>query len=44
LLKEHQRLGQLLGIHGTPQYWVDGRYISGSSLKLIEQLLGEKKR
>ncbi len=43
LLKEHQLLGQQLGIHGTPKYWVDGRYVAGSSLKLIEQLLDGKK-
>ncbi len=42
LLAEHQRLGRQLGIHGTPQYWVDGRFISGSSLQRIEQLLDDK--
>ncbi|WP_020678341.1 DsbC family protein [Geopsychrobacter electrodiphilus] len=42
LLKEHQLLGQKLGIHGTPQYWVDGRYVPGSNLKLIAQILSDK--
>lgn len=42
LLKEHQRLGQQLGIHGTPQYWVDGRYVEGSSQQKMKQLLGDK--
>ena len=43
VLKEHQLLGQQLGIHGTPKYWVNGRFVAGSSLKLIEQMLGGKK-
>jgi thiol:disulfide interchange protein DsbC len=42
LLKEHQALGQQLGIHGTPKYWVDGRFVAGSNLKLIEQMLNGK--
>lgn len=43
MLQEHQRLGQQLGIHGTPQYWVDGRYVAGSSLQLIAEMLDGKK-
>ncbi len=43
LLQEHQRLGQQLGIHGTPKYWVDGRFVAGSSLQLIEKMLTGKK-
>jgi len=43
LLKEHQRVGQQIGIHGTPKYWVDGRFVAGSSLPLIEKMLGGKK-
>lgn len=42
LLSEHLRLGQQLGIHGTPQYWVNGRYIAGSSLDKIKQMLDAK--
>ena len=42
LLKEHQRLGQQLGIHGTPKYWVDGRFVAGSSLQLVEKMLSGK--
>ena len=42
LLKEHQRLGQQLGIHSTPQYWVDGRYVAGSNLQLVEKMLNGK--
>jgi len=38
-LKEHQRLGAEIGIHGTPKYWVDGRFVAGSNLKLVEQML-----
>lgn len=41
-LEEHQQLGQQLGIHGTPKYWVDGRFVAGSNLKLIAQMLGDK--
>lgn len=42
LLREHQQLGQKLGIHGTPQYWIDGRYVPGSSLQKIAQMLDGK--
>ena len=44
LLQEHQRVGQQLGIHGTPKYWVNGRFVAGSSLKLIEQMLDGNKQ
>ncbi len=43
LLSEHQLLGQKLGIHGTPKYWVNGRFVAGSNLQLIEEMLAGKK-
>ena len=42
LLKIHQQVGQQIGIHGTPKFWVNGRFVAGSSLKLVEQMLGGK--
>lgn len=44
LLQEHQGVGAQLGIRGTPQYWVNGRFVAGSSLKLIEQMLDGNKQ
>lgn len=43
LLAVHKQLGQQLGIHGTPKYWVNGRFVAGSNLQLIEKMLGGKK-
>jgi thiol:disulfide interchange protein DsbC len=43
LLREHQLLGQQLGIHGTPKYWVNGRFVAGSNLQQMEKMLGGKK-
>ena len=43
LLKEHQRIGKQLGIHGTPKYWVNGRFVASSNLQLMEQMLAGKK-
>jgi len=42
LLKVHQQVGQQIGIRGTPKFWVNGRFVAGSSLKLVEQMLGGK--
>ncbi|MCF6179439.1 MAG: DsbC family protein [Geopsychrobacter sp.] len=41
-LKIHQELGLKLGIHGTPKYWIDGRFVAGSNLKLAEKMLSGK--
>jgi thiol:disulfide interchange protein DsbC len=42
LLAVHQQLGQRLGIRSTPNYWVNGRFVSGSNLKQVEAMLDGK--
>ena len=39
LLGIHQQVGERIGIHGTPQYWVNGRYVPGSNLQQMEKML-----
>ena len=42
LLALHQQLGRHLGIRSTPNYWVNGRFVSGSNLKQVEAMLDGK--
>ncbi len=39
LLDYHKKATDILGVKGTPNYWVNGTYISGANLKSIEKLL-----
>lgn len=39
LLDLHVAIAKQAGITGTPQYWVDGKHVSGFSQKTFEQLL-----
>ena len=43
MLAEHQRIGEKVGIHGTPQYWVNGHYVPGANLQEITKMLGGSK-
>lgn len=42
LLAEHQRIGQRLGVRGTPSLWINGEFVSGADIKKIVQLLEPK--
>jgi len=42
LLAEHQRIGQRLGVRGTPTLWVDGEFVPGADLPRIVKLLEGK--
>lgn len=35
----HQAAIEQLGINGTPNYWINGTFVSGANVKAIEQLL-----
>jgi thiol:disulfide interchange protein DsbC len=39
VMKIHQDAVELLGLTGTPNYWIDGAFVAGANLKAIEQLL-----
>lgn len=41
LLATHRELARKIGINSTPQYWINGKYISGTNLKEFEKLLDQ---
>jgi thiol:disulfide interchange protein DsbC len=41
ILEGHIRLGQRVGVRGTPAFFVKGRFVSGANMPLIEKLLSE---
>jgi len=43
-LDEHMRVASLLGVKGTPRYWVDGVSVSGANIKKLEALLQQQNR
>jgi thiol:disulfide interchange protein DsbC len=42
LLKTHKAAGRLLGIDGTPFFFVNGKIVAGADLQFIEKLLDAK--
>jgi thiol:disulfide interchange protein DsbC len=42
LLREHKDLGTKLGVRGTPAFWINGQYVAGANIPVIEGLLGQK--
>lgn len=42
LLSEHQRIGQQLGVRGTPSLWINGQFVSGANFEKILQILEPK--
>lgn len=42
LLLEHQRIGQQLGVQGTPALWINGQFVSGANFEKIRQILEPK--
>lgn len=41
LLLEHRKAANSIGVRGTPQYWINGRYISGTNLDEFAKLLDQ---
>ncbi len=39
LLDTHKQIVDKVGINGTPRYWINGEYISGTNLKKFEERL-----
>ena len=44
LLKEHKQISEALGINSTPQFWINGRHVSGADIPLLKKLLGQDKQ
>jgi thiol:disulfide interchange protein DsbC len=38
-LQEHLKIAEMLGVRGTPAYWINGQAVSGANIQLIERLL-----
>ncbi len=43
LLEEYVKLGNELGVRGTPAFWMNGISVSGADFKKLPELLGEEK-
>ncbi len=43
LLAEYVKLGNELGVRGTPAFWVNGISVSGADFKKLSELLGDEK-
>lgn len=41
LLNEHKQISAKIGINSTPQFWINGRHVSGANMPLIKSLLGQ---
>ncbi len=41
LINEHKEIAKDIGISSTPQFWVNGRHVSGANIPLIKSLLGQ---
>ena len=41
LLAEHRKIARSIGINSTPQYWINGKYISGTNLKKFAEMLDQ---
>ncbi|WP_303722079.1 DsbC family protein [Malonomonas rubra] len=41
MLDTHREIARSIGIHSTPQYWINGKYISGTNLEKLEEMLDQ---
>ncbi|EKD40833.1 MAG: hypothetical protein ACD_74C00155G0009 [uncultured bacterium] len=39
LVQEHQKVAAMLGVKGTPNFWINGNHIGGADFAAIEKLL-----
>lgn len=39
VMESHKQATELLGLTGTPNYWINGTFVAGANIKAIEQLL-----
>lgn len=39
LVQEHQKIAAMLGVKGTPNFWINGNHIGGADFAAIEKLL-----
>ena len=42
LIKEHKDIASKIGITATPTFWINGQYVSGANIPIIEQVLNKK--
>jgi thiol:disulfide interchange protein DsbC len=41
LLNEHKQVSVKMGINSTPQFWINGKHVSGANIPLMQSLLGQ---
>jgi len=41
LLNEHKQISAKMGINSTPQFWINGKHVSGANIALMKSLLGQ---
>lgn len=41
LLDEHIQMAKKMGLQGTPAFWINGNFVAGANIKMIEKYLNE---
>jgi thiol:disulfide interchange protein DsbC len=41
LISEHKQIAAKMGINSTPQFWINGKHVSGANIPLMQSLLGQ---
>ena len=41
LIGEHKQLAAKMGVNSTPQFWINGKHVSGANIPLMQSLLGQ---
>jgi thiol:disulfide interchange protein DsbC len=41
LLNEHKQISAKMSINSTPQFWINGKHVSGANIPLMKSLLGQ---
>jgi thiol:disulfide interchange protein DsbC len=41
LISEHKQIAAKMGVNSTPQFWINGKHVSGANIPLMQSLLGQ---
>jgi thiol:disulfide interchange protein DsbC len=41
LISEHKQIAAKMGVNSTPQFWINGKHVSGANISLMQNLLGQ---
>ncbi len=42
LISEHKQLAAKMSVNSTPQFWINGKHVSGANIPLMQSLLGQE--